>query len=64
MQSEIIVHEALKEHLKLYGYASERTNQALWTNQDRETNFTLVVDYFGINYSNKKDADHLVAEIQ
>ena len=64
VQSGIIKHEALKEHLKPYGYAPARIAQGLWTHQDRDINFTLVLEDFGINYRNKKDTDHLIASLQ
>ena len=64
MQAGIIAHKALKEHLKFYGYAPARIIQGICTHQDRDVNFTLVVDIFGIRYRNKKDADHLISELQ
>ena len=54
VQSGIIAHEALKPHLKPYGYALANIIQGLWTHQDRDINFTLVVDNFGIVYRDKK----------
>ena len=64
VQAGIIAHDALKEHLKPYGYAPENITQGIWTHKDRDINFTLVVDYFGIKYTNKKDADHLISSLQ
>ena len=52
VQAGIIANEALKEHLQYYGYAPARITQGLWTHQDRDINFTLVVDDFGIRYRN------------
>ena len=64
MKAGIIAHKALKEHLKFYGYAPARIIQGICTHQDRDVNFTLVVDIFGIRYRNKKDADHLISELE
>ena len=64
VRAGIIAHEALKEHLKPYGYAPAKITQGLWTHQDRDINFTLVVDNFGIRNINKKDSGHLISEIQ
>ena len=64
VQAGIIVHEALKEHLKPYVYATAKITQGLWKHQYRDINFTLVVDAFGIRYSNKKGADHLISSLQ
>ena len=60
LQSGIIAHEALKEHLKPYGYAPAKITQGLWTHKDKDINVTLVVYDFGIRYKNKKDADLLI----
>ena len=48
VQAEIITHDAHKEHLNPYGYALEKITQGIWTHTDRNINFTLVVDEFGI----------------
>ena len=64
MQAGIITHEALREHLKPYGYAPENITQGLWTHTDRDINFTLVVDDFGIKYTHKKYADNLISDLQ
>ena len=48
VQSEIIAHEALKEHLKPYCYAPAKIIQGLWTHTYKDIHFTLVVDDFGI----------------
>ena len=47
VQSGIIAHDAIKEHLKTYSYAPEKIT-------DRDINLTLVVDNFGIKYRHKK----------
>ena len=52
VQSGFIANEALKENLKTYGYATEIFTQGIWIHQDRDINFNLVVDNFGIKYRN------------
>ena len=64
VQAGIIAYEALKEHLKPYGYAPARITQGLCTHQDRDIHFTLVIENFGIKYRNLKDANHLIAALQ
>ena len=64
VQSGIIEHEALKPHLKSYGYGPSKITQGLWTHQYREIRFILVVENFGIKYRDKKDADHLIEGLQ
>ena len=57
-------HESLKEYLKTYGYAPAKITKGIWTHQDRDINFTLVVDDFGIRYRNKEHPDHLISAFQ
>ena len=66
VQTGIISHKVLKEHLKPYGYAPSIITQGLWKNQDRDITFTLVVDYFVIKYSLKKGRvpPHLITPIK
>ena len=64
VQAGIIEHEELNINLETYGYTPEQIKQGLWTHQDRDINFTLVVDNFVIKYRDKNDADHLIAELQ
>ena len=64
VQAGIIAHDALKEHLKPYGYATAKITQGLWTHTDRDIKFKLVVDNFGIKYTHKKDAEHFISSLQ
>ena len=50
VQAVIIANDALKGHLNPYGYTPANITQGLWTHTDRDINFTLVVDDFGIKY--------------
>ena len=53
VQAGIIAHDALKENLKPYGYAPAKVTQGIWTQIDKDINFTLMVDHFGIKYTHK-----------
>ena len=64
VKAGIIAHDALKKHLKPYGYAPIKITQVIWTHKDRDINFMLVLDNFGIKYIHKKDADHLISALQ
>ena len=66
VKSGIIAHKALKEHLKPYGYTMAKITQELCKKQERDINFTLVVDYFVIKYSLKKGRvpPHLITPIK
>ena len=63
LQAGIIAHESLKENLQPYGYAPGKITQGIWTNTERDINFTPVADDFGIKYRNKKDAEHLISAL-
>ena len=64
VQVVIIVHEEIKDYLKPYGYEPERIPQVLWTHQNRDIIFTLVVDYFLIKYRSKRYAKNLISALQ
>ena len=62
-QTRIITHDALKKHLKTYGYAPAKITQGLWTHTDSDINFTLVVENFGIKYTHKQYVYHLISAL-
>ena len=64
VQTGIITHDALKEHLKPYVYVPVKTTQGLWTHKYRDISFSLVVGNFGIKYTNEKYAYHLISALQ
>ena len=61
---EIISHNALKGYLHPYGYAPAKITQYIWTKNDRDVNFTLVVYDFGIKCTEKQDFDHLISALR
>ena len=63
-QAGIIAHEVPKTHLKPYGYAPERITQEIYTHKDRDIDFILVVEDFGIKYKDKKYLEHLIESLQ
>ena len=63
-QSGQIANQDLQKHLAKYGYYPTRKTPGLWKHRTRKINFTLVVDDFGIKYTNKDDIDHLLAAIK
>ena len=60
----IIAHDAINEHIFPYGYAPVKITQGLWTNKDRHIKLNLVIDGFGIKYTKKPDANHLIAALK
>ena len=58
-----IAHDDLVNHLEKFGYIKTLVD-GLFVHQTKNIAFTLVVDNFAIKYTNKADADHLIAAIQ
>ncbi|KAL7500917.1 hypothetical protein ACHAWT_008970 [Skeletonema menzelii] len=58
-QAGILSNQLLKQRLAPHGYYECEHTPGLWRHKTRDIAFTLVVDDFGIRYTNKADADHL-----
>ena len=58
-QAGILSNKLLKERLAPHGYYEVEHTPGLWRHETRDIAFTLVVDDFGIKYTNKADAEHL-----
>ena len=63
-QAGLIAYEGLKEHLDPHGYKPCRHTPGLWRHDDKSLQFCLVVDNFGVKYSSKDDAHHLIAALE
>jgi hypothetical protein len=63
-QSGKIAHDDLVQHLAKYGYLKAKRTDGLFLHKTRDLSFTLVVDDFGIKYTNKDDVDHLIAAVR
>ena len=55
-QAGLLAQEQLIVNLKEHGYYQSKLVPGLWHHQTRPITFTLVVDDFGVKYTNKKDA--------
>jgi Reverse transcriptase (RNA-dependent DNA polymerase). len=62
-QAGRIAYDQLQTHLAKYGYRPT-TTQGLWKHDTRNISFILVVDDFGIKYTNEQDAHHLIQALQ
>ena len=58
------MHDNLVAHLEKFGYHKAPHTKDLFLRQTRNISFTLVVDDFGIKYTNKQDVDHLIASVR
>ena len=55
-----IAHNDLVQHLRKHGYVRAGKTDGLFTHITRNISFTLVVDDFGIKYTNEADVHHLI----
>jgi hypothetical protein len=63
-QAGILAYNQLVSHLKTHGYAPCTHTPGLWTHTTRDITFCLVVDDFGIKYTKRCDADHLLSALK
>ena len=59
-QAGPIVNDRLKHHLKASGYVPCKYTPGLFSQISRKISFALFVNYFGVKYTNKADAQHLL----
>jgi len=59
-----IANERLMRHLRPHGYVPVKHTPGLWKHTTRPVSFTLVVDDFGIKYTNIADVHHLHAALK
>jgi len=63
-QAGRIANDRLTTHLARHGYHPVPRTPSLWRHESNSIRFTLVVDDFGIKYTNKADADHLLQALK
>jgi len=63
-QSGMLANKQLAKVLGKEGYRQTRHTPGLWRHDTRPISFTLVVDDFGVKYTNKADVLHLQAVIE
>jgi hypothetical protein len=61
-QAGILGNKKLTKHLAPYGYVPTKNTPGLWKPHTKPISFSLVVEYFGIKYTNTADANHLMAQ--
>ena len=59
-QAGFLANKQLKEVLGKAGYYASKHTPGLFLHKTRPINFTLVVENFGVKYTNKNNALHLV----
>lgn len=63
-QAGKLANNDLVEHLKKGGYFPTKYTPGLFTNQQRTVQFALVVDDFGIKYTNQEDLNHFLQHLR
>jgi hypothetical protein len=63
-QAGILAFNQIKNHLTTHDYAPCTHTPGLCTHSTRNITFSLVVDNFGIKYTNRDDAIHLFTVIE
>jgi hypothetical protein len=63
-QAGRIAYDRLKEFLAPHGYAPLAHTPGLWRDTNTNLVFSLVVDDFGVKFTDKRDADRLTATLQ
>ncbi|KAI2490112.1 Reverse transcriptase (RNA-dependent DNA polymerase) [Fragilaria crotonensis] len=63
-QAGRLANDQLIACLKPHGYAPCPLTPGLWKHTTRDIVFSLVVDDFGIRYTDRADADHLIATLK
>ena len=59
-QAGKLANEFLRNKLAPHGYFEVKHTPGLWKNISCPLQFTLVVDNFGVKYTRRKDAEHLL----
>jgi hypothetical protein len=63
-QAGKLANEQLIRHLAPYGYSPCQITPGLWKHETRDIAFLLVVDDFGIKYTDKRDVEHLLSALR
>ena len=63
-QAGRLANNLLKQRLSKYGYYETNTTPGLWKHTFRPIYFTLIVDDFGIKFTNIKNAMHLIETLK
>ena len=63
-QSGKLANEYLRKKLAPHGYYETKHTPELWKHISRPMQFTLVVDDFGVKYTRRKDAEHMLGILE
>ena len=63
-QAGVLANELLEKRLNKHGYYQSKLVPGLWKHETRPITFALTVDDFGVKYTRKRDAAHLLKVLQ
>ena len=63
-QAGKLASDRLKTHLSKYGYTPVPRTASLWKHDKKNIMFTLVIDDFGVKFTKKQDAEHLMEALK
>ena len=63
-QAAKLARDKLINTLVPFGYYPAKESQNIWKYTTQKTKFFLCVDDFGIKYSSKNDAEHLLSSLR
>eukprot|EP00957_Ditylum_brightwellii_P022289 1681830-Ditylum_brightwellii.AAC.1 len=63
-QAGKIANDQLIKHLATFGYSPAQHTPGLWKHKDRDIIFCLVVNNFGIKYTNENNLQYLIRVLQ
>ena len=59
-----LAQHPLKKRLNTEGYSQSKLTPRFWNHKWRPVSFTLCVDNFGVKYSGKEHAEHLISVLK
>ena len=63
-QSGLLAQQLLEKRLNAEGYHQSELTPGFWTHEWRPVSFSLCVDDFGVKYTGKQHADHLMSVLK
>ena len=63
-QAGILANKLLMQRLAVFGYSPCEHTPGLWKHVSRPIKFSLVVENFGVHYTGRENAEHLINAIK
>ena len=63
-QAGLLTNQLIKKSLSQYSFHPTKSTPGLWNHETKPTQFTLIIDDFGIQYDNKEDYKFLIKALR